>query len=341
MDKKIIQNTGKYFPVSASTLSSNHLSLFLMDNYGLNDNTTCRLFRTGINHTYFVYENENRYVLRIYSFDWRTEKEIGEELRLLNLLKENNISVSYPIFDLKHNYIQKINAPEGLRYAVLFSFAKGEKMRYMTESTCASIGSLMARIHEKTINQKIDRVEYTAETLTEIPYQNAKKYFSESLEEMRFVKNAGKTLNSVFFQLDNKKVRTGIVHLDIWYDNMSTLNENDITLFDFDFCGNGILILDIAYFCMQLFHIESDKEQYELKMKSFLAAYGKLTHIHENERKLIPYAGLAIWIFYLGVQSQRFDWSNIFLTENYLKMYIGKVKDWLKYHDIVIADTSI
>ena len=51
-----------------------------------------------------------------------------------------------------------------------------------------------------------------------------------------------------------------------------------------------------------------------------------------EELKLIPTAGQAIWLFYLGVQSQRFDWSNIFLTENYLKMYIGRLKSWITYN---------
>ncbi|RZJ50923.1 MAG: homoserine kinase, partial [Chryseobacterium sp.] len=44
-------------------------------------------------------------------------------------------------------------------------------------------------------------------------------------------------------------------------------------------------------------------------------------------------AGASIFVFYLGVQAQRFDWSNIFLTENYLKMFVGRIKNWLEYYD--------
>jgi Ser/Thr protein kinase RdoA (MazF antagonist) len=325
------------FPATASTLSSDHLNQLVKQRYGLNENTTCRLFRTGINHTYFISEHDQKYVLRVYSFNWRTSSEIEEEIRLLNFLNENNIGVSYPILDIEGSYIQKINAAEGLRYAVLFSFADGGKIRYMTENTCASVGTLMAEIHRATRQQKIQRIEYTSEILWQSPYVFASRYFSESLEEMQFVKKAGELLNSLFDWTDHEKVRTGIVHLDIWYDNMSISGEDEITLFDFDFCGKGYLVLDIAYFCMQLFHIEPDKKIYELKVKNFLKGYQQVSLISNEEQKLIPYAGLAVWIFYLGVQSQRFDWSNIFLSENYLKMYIGKVKDWLRYHEIEIG----
>jgi Ser/Thr protein kinase RdoA (MazF antagonist) len=120
--------------------------------------------------------------------------------------------------------------------------------------------------------------------------------------------------------------------MDIWYDNMNLTAQNEITLFDFDFCGNGWLVLDVAYFCKQLFHIETNKSEYAQKVQRFLNGYQKVGHLSEEELKLIPDAGAAVWIFYLGVQSRRFDWSNIFLTENYLKMYVGKMRSWMEYH---------
>ncbi len=227
-----------------------------------------------------------------------------------------------------------------MRYAVLFSFAEGEKVRHMTKSTCAAVGSLMGEMHKVTLNQRVNRIEYTPETLVQSPYQCASRYFSESLPEMIFVKSAGEHLTTLFSQKNHRSVRTGIVHLDVWYDNMNVLDSDKIILFDFDFCGNGCLILDVAYFSMQLFHIEADKAQYELKAKSFLESYRDVTPISEEEQRLLPYAGLAIWLFYLGVQSRRFDWSNVFLTENYLKMYIGKVKQWLNYHEVAINETD-
>ncbi len=329
------------FAVTDSTLSAVHLSLLIQEKYGFGKNTQCKLFRTGINHTYMVSENEIKYALRIYSYKWRTELEIREELRLLILLKENDISVSFPIPDLNGDYLQTINAPEGIRFGVLFSYAKGTKVRNLSANTCYSIGALMAKLHYTTINQTLNRVDYNSKTLTQLPYQYATTHFSESIPEMQFLKYAGEQLTTLFNGADSSKLRYGSVHLDLWYDNMNIEDEETITIFDFDFCGNGWLLLDLAYFNLQLFNTEPDLLVYQSKSDSFIKGYQDITLISEEEFSLIPHAGLALWIFYFGVQSQRFDnWSNIFLSENYLKHFIGIIRKWLKFNEITIEGES-
>lgn len=321
------------FPVIASTLSETELGSFIKEKYKLSEDSNCKLFRTGVNHTYFISDAETKFVVRVYCYKWRTKIEIEEELELLNSLKKNSLSVSYPISDIDGNFIQEINAPEGIRYVVLFSFAKGDKVRFMSNETCYSIGLLMAKIHDQTENKIINRVSYDSEILLDNSYNNLKAFFTEDLEEMKLLKEIGSTISKKIEEgslLENQK---GIVHLDIWYDNFSVSNENEITIFDFDNCGNGMLILDVGYFCKQLFFIESDKKEYELKVQSFLRGYQKIRFLSHNELNLIPEAGASIFIFYLGVQAQRFDWSNIFLTENYLKMFVGRIKNWIAYYE--------
>ena len=325
------------FPVTDSTLSAVHLAPIVQEKYGFSDNTQCKLFRTGINHTYMVSENETKYVLRVYSYNWRTETEINEELRLLLLLKEHDISVSYPIPDKSGNFLQQFYAPEGTRYAVLFSYAEGMKIRNISEETCFAIGTLMARIHKMTINRKLQRIDYNVQTLFQLPYQYATSFFSESIPEMKFLQAACEHLVTMFDGADSSTLRSGAVHLDMWYDNINITNDSIITVFDFDFCGNGWLLLDIAYFNLQLFNTEPDLKLFEKKSEAFFKGYEHIFPISDEEKELLPHAGLAIWIFYLGVQAQRFDnWSNIFLSENYLKHFIGVIRKWLKYNEITI-----
>ena len=331
----------KIFPAIDSILSPDHLALFVQEKYGFGE-ITCKVFRTGINHTYKITGSEGNYMFRVYSYNWRSEIEIQEELRIINLLKENGLPVSFPIPDKNGHYIQEVQAPEGKRYAVLFSFAEGGKIRNLTDALCFKIGELMAKMHKITSSEKVARVDYNANTLTQLPYQHASAFYRESMEEMQFVRHAGECLTSMFGNIKPGQLRSGVVHLDIWYDNMSIKNETTVTLFDFDFCGNGWLLLDIGYFMMQLFHTEPDKALFEAKSKSFYRGYEQVTKIPDEEKELIPYAGLAVWIFYLGVQSQRFDnWSNIFLTDNYLKHYIGMVKNWMDYNAIEIKVPSL
>ncbi len=316
-------------PVLRSIISHEFLKEYLIDQYNLSEGCTCSLFRTGMNHTYFVTDSEVKYALRVYSYKWRSKSEITEELNLLNLLKKNNLGVSFPIKDKHGEFIQEINAPEGNRYMVLFSFAHGDKIRFIDTKTCFSIGSLMSQIHNITIDKSIDRISYNKKSLIELPLKKLKKFFSEKLPEMEYLKKIG----GFFENSDFENISKGIVHLDIWYDNMAIKNDEEITIFDFDFCGNGSHVLDIGYFCKQLFFIESDKNQYESKVQSFLKGYQKNRLLSDREIKLIPKAGASVYLFYLGVQAQRFDWSNIFLTENYLKMYVGRIKAWIDYHE--------
>ena len=150
----------KVFPVTTSTLSAQELGRFIKDKYNLDSSFDCKLFRTGMNHTYMLSSIETKYVLRVYCYNWRPKKEIIEEINLLNKLHENNLSVSFPLKDKNQAYIQEVQAPEGLRYAVLFSFAKGDKIRFLSNETCFAIGELMAKFHKTTENQTIERTVY-------------------------------------------------------------------------------------------------------------------------------------------------------------------------------------
>ena len=322
----------KTFPVIASTISPTELGEFIIDQYKLENHLDCKLFRTGVNHTYFLTSQTSKYVVRVYCHNWRSKTEIQEELNLLSLLKSHNLSISSPISDKNGNLIQEINAPEGVRHVVLFTFAEGDKIRFMTNETCFAIGSMMAKIHNIAASKRIDRVDYNADVLMYQAYDKLNAFFSGDLDEMKYLKQISSEIATRYEETNFSEDQKGVVHLDIWYDNLAVNKENNITIFDFDNCGNGPLILDIGYFCKQLFFIEADKNEYETKVESFLNGYRNERSLSEKELHLIPEAGASIFVFYLGVQAQRFDWSNIFLTENYLKMFVGRIKNWLDYY---------
>ncbi|HTE01382.1 MAG TPA: phosphotransferase [Mucilaginibacter sp.] len=312
------------FPVINSTLSASHLGLFLQDKYQLSSNTTCGLLKTGINDSYLVIDGTDKYVFRVYSLNWRTEKEIQEEIRLLNLLRENGIPVSYPLADANNNYIQQLNAPEGSRFGVLFSFAKGEKLLNFPAELHYKAGEIMARMHQLIVGMKLDRVTYTPQVVLKDSFGQLKKFISVDTEEMVFMASAQQYLLGEIEKADIVLIRHGAVHLDIWFDNLSIDKKKDITIFDFDFCGNGWLCYDIAYYILQLHSTEKDENECKLKTDAFLKGYQSITPISDEEKRLLPILGVSLYFFYLGIQCQRFDnWSNAFLNEGYLKRFIN------------------
>ena len=322
------------FPVSSSILSARHLNLFLQENYGFSTATSCRLLRAGINHTYLITDRSQKAVFRVYSLNWRIETEINEELRLLKLAQENGLPVSYPIADRHENYLQAIDAPEGRRFGVLFSFAGGEKQLTLSAEMHHRIGQIMARFHQFTHNLTLQRPIYTPDRLLIDSIEKLKPFLAAETEEMRFMLSVQRYLLTEFANINEHQVRRGVVHLDIWFDNLNIASDGTVTLFDFDFCGNGLLALDIAYYIMQIHSTEPDEIDYHKKKDSFLLGYESITLISNEEKRLLPMLAESVYFFYVGVQCERFDnYSSMFLNDVYLKRFINlRLKRWFDFN---------
>jgi Ser/Thr protein kinase RdoA (MazF antagonist) len=318
--------------VSSSILTASALIPLLQQQYGLSVNH-CRIIKAGVNHTYLVTTADTRYVFRIYSHNWRSDKEIGEELRLILHLKEKGCSVSHPIADAQGQYIQQLQAPEGQRQAVLFSYAPGNKLPQLEPAQHEAIGRLMAQIHRNTEGFALERCTYTPAYLLEEPLQLLADFLSPDCAEMQFLQTAATNIRNVMEQADPTQLRQGAVHLDIWFDNMSVTPEGEITIFDFDFCGNGGLYLDIAYYILQLYTTEPQEQAYQSKLAAFMQGYESVTPLSDEERRLALLVSPGLFIFYLGVQCRRFDdWSNVFLNEAYLRRFIEvRIRKWYDY----------
>jgi Ser/Thr protein kinase RdoA (MazF antagonist) len=64
-----------------------------------------------------------------------------------------------------------------------------------------------------------------------------------------------------------------------------------------------------------------------------MKGYESILPLTQEEKRLLPALGVSLYIFYLGIQCERFEnWSNSFLNDNYLKRFInGLIK---RYYDI-------
>jgi Ser/Thr protein kinase RdoA (MazF antagonist) len=312
------------FPVSNSTLSTENVGLLLQHKYGFSINAICKLLKTSINHSYLITDGDRKYVFRIYSLNWRNKEEIAEEIRLLSLLRDNNIPVSYPISDNAGKYIHELKAPEGYRFGVLFSFAEGEKMLNFPADLHYRVGETMAELHKVTHNLELQRVNYTPEVILQDSFERLNQFLPADTDEMIWMTSTQKYLLGELEKANTDELRSGAVHLDIWFDNLHITKRGDVTFFDFDFCGNGWLCYDIAYYVLQLYSTEKVEKERDEKLKSFLDGYESITKITPEEKRLLPILGVSLYFFYLGIQCQRFDsWSNVFLNETYLKRFIN------------------
>ena len=312
------------FPVSSSILSTDALGLFLRKQYRLSASSSCQLIKAGINHTYLLKDQSRKLVFRLYSLNWRSRLEIAEEIRLLTALKNAQIPVSHPIPDAEGEYIQTLAAPEGERFGVLFSYAEGDKLHNFSTETHFEIGAIMARLHQVTQNFNLERVTYGSEVLLVNSTAQFQPFLPDDCAEMDFIKSTQKYLLDYLADIQAQELRTGAVHLDIWFDNLNISKMGEITIFDFDFCGNGWLCLDVAYYVLQVHSVERDNPECLPKVQSFIRGYESVMPLSTEEKRVLPMLGVCLYFFYLGIQSQRFEnWSNTFLNEAYLKRFIN------------------
>ncbi|RZJ47347.1 MAG: homoserine kinase, partial [Flavobacterium sp.] len=143
------------FPAQYSTLSSTALNKYLIDTYQLQQNTTCRLLIRNVSDTYLLKNDTDRYIFKIYRDSHRKSNEIEAEVELLNILKTNGNSVSYPIRDRSGNQIQQFNAIEGIRNGILFSYAEGNVILDLNTENLIALGKGIGKLHEITINLKL------------------------------------------------------------------------------------------------------------------------------------------------------------------------------------------
>lgn len=327
----------EHFNVISSILSANKLGELIQQKYGLSKHVECKLFRAAMNHVYIVTDVDKKYIFRVYTFNWRTKIEISEELRLLLHLNENKASVSYPIADNLNEYIQELNAPEGKRFGVLFSFADGVKSARFNAETSFFIGQALAKVHKSTENFTLNREIYDENVLLINSIKLTQRFFKKENDELFFLEKMARFIQNEFTNTKTDQIRSGAVHLDVWFDNMHFNGENKITFFDFDFCGNGWLCFDISYFLFQLFVTNPNEKDYEEKAEGFLSGYESIIKINQEEKRILPFVCLGIMIYYIGMQCDRFDnWTNIFLNEDHLKRFTANLKRWTDYNKIEI-----
>jgi len=325
------------FPTRYSLLSAAGLNSYLAAKYGLGK-TNCRLLIHNVSDTYLLEseENNSKYIFKVFRNSHRSLEEIYGEIELLSILKEKGAKVSIPIKDLEGNYIQLFHVAEGVKRGVMFSFAPGKVSYHLNEAQIEIIGHEMARIHNITADMELSnkRKSYDIDALLTNPVIVLKPSFKDLSEEYQYLIEVSDRVANKIRQFDLSKFSYGYCHYDFLPKNFHFTDDNQITVFDFDFAGRGWLANDVASFYVFFFI-----EVYSVKRLSqveadwlfavFIKAYREIRPFSDEELMSIPYLGFAFWVFYLGFQYENFeDWSNSFFGPNFLRERIKLLRQW-------------
>ena len=108
-----------------SQLASETVGRMAVSHYGLNENLTCKFYVRGMHDNYLVESDGQKYILRIYRNNCRSQEEILFELEWLEFLKKKTDLVADLIATKKDKLTFQIDSPEGIRLASMFRYADG------------------------------------------------------------------------------------------------------------------------------------------------------------------------------------------------------------------------
>lgn len=259
--------------------------------YGINKDEIMK-HGTGYQNLVYEYQKENKdYILRISKASTRTYSEIHSELDFLNHLSKDGVSVSLPVKSLNNNLVETIEIKNEKHYAVSFVKAIGKHINYPdyldNHEMFYELGKITGKLHKSSMAfSKNKRIEWTNNYYL--------KNFENFILDDEPVKRASlKKQMAVISNLTKNHKNFGLIHGDINVGNFF-VDDNRITLFDFDECQNSWYVEDIA---IQLFYTvyvlcddsieERHKKAVEF-MQHFLRGYTSECEIDVEMLKLIP-----------------------------------------------------
>lgn len=334
------------FPSVYSTLCPVALSDLITEKY-TTGKTTCKFLVRGVGDTYLVESSTDRFILRVYRTSHRSHAQISAEIELLLALKNAGVSVSYPIADVLGNIIQKIDAAEGERYAVLFSYAPGQVVKALSDAQLGAFGQEIAKFHvvSSTLQLGDARWNFDLESTLFAPLEKLKPAFSEDPESYTWLQGIVQQATKKLSQPETLNFAKGYCHFDFLPKNVH-FEQDTVTLFDFDFMGYGWLVNDIMSFwqhlMLEVFTARMTQQTADEAYQTFLKGYREYRSLGEQELDMVPYLSLWFWLFYMGFHTTH-DQFYAFSQPAQLKAYTGILKHivasyWEKEENLLVKD---
>ncbi|WP_420574202.1 phosphotransferase enzyme family protein [Kordia sp.] len=330
------------FPTYKSTFTNEGIKKHILSQFNLNPACECMLFKPGLNDTYEVLDEGNTYYLRIYTNQWRTKNDITSELELINYLHKNNIEVAIPIRNKQDEYILEINAPEGIRYVVLFESAKGKSIKELDVSTSRNYGRVVASIHKTSDKmKKLERFELNMEHLLDIPLEQVQPFLKHREADFNYLKATATALRAKISDIQSQSALDyGICHGDFHYGNIFSDEHGKISVFDFDCFGYGWRAYDISVFlwsCVPNNNWEQEHLDKRLLLwKAFLEGYSSVKSLSEDEIKAANVFVVIRHIWLLGVHVDGISaWGKSWIHDQYFDEAITFVKKWIEMYKVL------
>lgn len=252
------------------------------------------------NSNYLVRTDQGQYILTLY--EKRVEaKDLPFFLSLMEHLAANGVNCPLPVKTRDDRVLKTLSG----RPAALFTFLDGVWLRKPTPDHCAMLGAGLAQMH--IAGQGFDMTRRNALTtsdwraLFESPPQSDIDAIAPGLYG---------ELDADLSDIEDNwpgDLPQGVIHADLFPDNVFFLNDQLSGFIDFYFACTDAYAYDIAI-CLNAWCFEADMSFNVTKARALLSAYNQYRPITADEYEALPILARGAAMRFL--LTRIYDWLN-------------------------------
>ena len=283
--------------------------------------------KQGIENTnYLLKSKNNKFILTI--FEKRvSQKEIPFFMKLMDRLNNFKINCPKPLKNKNGKYLIRIKN----KTACIVSFLNGKDKKKLSLKNCFDIGKIIAKIHLSS--KKIKLYRKNSMGINNLnPLLNSIKFKSR-----KFI-NIEKFLKYNFKDIKNKwpiGLPKGIIHGDLFIDNIFFKNNKLSGIIDFYFAANDYFMYEIAI-CINALCFDKKNSKFFInkkKVRNLIKGYESVKKISMKEKK-------SLNILCRGA-AMRYFLTRLYDYTNTPKTALIKIKDPREYYQKLVIHNNL
>jgi homoserine kinase type II len=268
--------------------------------YDLGDLLSCKGIAEGVENTnYLVHTTKGAFILTIY--EKRVDpKDLPFFLGLMEHLSARGVTCPLPVRDAEGRVLNELSG----RHAALVTFLEGMWPRRPKVDHCFELGKALARMHIAGEGFPLHR----ANALGLHGWRPLFDKFSARAGEIS--PELGQLISGELSFLEASwpnDLPQGVIHADLFPDNVFFIGDELSGLIDFYFACNDALAYDIAV-SINAWCFEADSHFNAAKGHALLKGYDSVRRLSERERDALPVLARGAAMRFLLTRS--YDWLN-------------------------------
>ena len=283
--------------------------------------------KQGIENTNYLLRSKNKkFILTI--FEKRvSRREIPFFMKLMDQLNSANINCPRPLKNKKGSFLIKIKN----KTACIVSFLNGKDKKTLNLKNCYDIGKMIAKMHLSSKKIRLYRKNsMNIKNLNSL--LNSIKFKSKKFTNLEiFLKKNFKNIKNNW----PKKLPKGIIHGDLFIDNIFFKNKKLSGIIDFYFAANDYFMYEIAI-CINALCFDKKNSKFKInkkKIKNLIRGYESIKKISIKEKK-------SLNILCRGA-AMRYFLTRLYDYTNTPKTALIKIKDPREYYQKLLIHNNL